>query len=135
MPKGYPKQPRADKGTRRSGDEPDRFYSFRLNPNDINELPVIEALEGWLAENDKKSMRDLVKLLVKDRLPNALTKEEQLAETFEQQIERLAASIDRLMSLKLERVSGGQADQSNSEDDVDMNYLKRIQQSLRGSKK
>ena len=134
MPKGQLTNPRSDKGKRRNGDEKDRFYTFRLNPNDKEELPVIEAIDGWLEKNDKDSLRDLVNLLVKDQLPKSLTREEQLAETFEQQIERLAASIDRLLSLKLERVSSGQ-DESEVEGEVDMNYLKRIQQTLRGQKK
>jgi hypothetical protein len=133
MPKGKLTQPRADKGTRRNGTEKDRFYTFRLNPNDSEELPVIDAIDGWLAKNDKQSLRDLINLLVKDQLPKPITREEQLVETFEQQIERLASSIDRLLSLKLERVSNNQPEEEAG--GVNMDYLKRIQQTLRGGKK
>jgi hypothetical protein len=133
MPKVPLKSPRADKGTRRNGTEKDRFYTFRLNPNDSEELPVIDAIDGWLAKNDKQSLRDLINLLVKDQLPKPITREEQLVETFEQQIERLASSIDRLLSLKLERVSNNQPEEEAG--GVNMDYLKRIQQTLRGGKK
>jgi hypothetical protein len=133
MPKGPLKSPRADKGTRRNGTEKDRFYTFRLNPNDSEELPVIDAIDGWLAKNDKQSLRDLINLLVKDQLPKPITREEQLVETFEQQIERLASSIDRLLSLRLERVSNNQPEEEAG--GVNMDYLKRIQQTLRGGKK
>ena len=134
MPKGQLTNPRSDKGKRRNGDEPDKFYTFRLNPNDVDEYPIVQAIEAWLDDNPKFSFRDLVKLLINDQLPKSLTREEQLAETFEQQIERLSLSIDRLLSLKLERVSSGQAE-PDAEGEVDMNYLKRIQQTLRGQKK
>lgn len=135
MPKGRLANPRADKGTRRNGGEKDKFYTFRLNPNDKDELPIISAIEEWLEDNPKYYFRDLIKLLVGDRINSALTREEQLVETFEQQIERLASSIDRLLTLKLENLSSGQTQQEEPEGGVNMDYLKRIQQTLRGGKK
>jgi hypothetical protein len=132
MPKGKLTRPRADKGTRRNDRPVDKFYSFRLTPNEDNkddpEQKVIDAIADYLDDNPSKSLRHFI-------VENfaGVKKEQQLAETLEQQIERLSSSIDRLLTLRLEAPAAPPPAQGKP--DVDMDYLKRIQQTLRGGKK
>lgn len=136
MPNTPTRKPRKDIGTRRNNRPDDRTFAFRLNPDKEEERKVIEAIDTHLRDNPKSSLREIIVTCIGERIGvQALTKEEQLIETFEQQLDRLVSSIDRLLSLKLERVASGQSQQEDDSGGVDMGYLKRIQETLRGGKK
>lgn len=131
-----PRKPRKDIGTRRNDRPDDRTFAFRLNPDKPSENEIIKAIDDHLRMNPKSSLREIIVTCIGERLgKHPLTREAELVDTLEQQIERLASSIDRLLTLKLERVSDNSPLQTEPTDEVDMNYLKRIQQTLRGGKK
>lgn len=126
---------RSDKGTRRNGRPDDKRYAFRLSPDNPKELPIIEAIETHLALNPDDSLRMIIVDCLGARVGQGLTREEAMHETFEQQIERLATTIDRLLSSGLSRgVAQVAAQEDESTSGVNMDYLKRIQQTLRGKK-
>jgi hypothetical protein len=130
-----PRKPRKDTGVKRipKGSE-DKTYAFRLSPAIRAEAEIIDAIEEHKALNPGDNMRDIIVKFLGGSLNRGVTREERVVETLEQQIDRLASSIDRLLTLKLEHVS----EKPQQEDDangVNMDYLKRIQQTLRGGKK
>lgn len=137
MPNTAPRKTRKDKGTTRHGRERDRTYAFRLNSDKPDERAVIDAIDTHLKEHKgTSSVKKIIMTCIGERLPNALTKEEMLHETFEQQINRLAQTIDKLLSLNLQRMSG-KTSEHQSEDDtggVNMAYLAKIRETLRGKK-
>lgn len=131
-----PRKIRKDKNTKRipEGSE-DRTYAFRLSPSIPEEKAIIDAINDHKALNPGDNMRDIIVKFLGANLSQGVTREERVVETLEQQIDRLAASIDRLLTLKLERVSGAPASQNDETGNVDMGYMKRLQETLRGGKK
>lgn len=129
-----PRKVRKDAGSQRipKGSE-DRTYAFRLSPAIPVEAEIIDAIDEHRALFPGDNMRDIVVKFLGESLRNGQTREERVVETLEQQIERLSSSIDRLLTLKLERVSDAQPEEEAG--GVNMDYLKRIQQTLRGGKK
>lgn len=134
MPKNPLTKPRADKGTRRNDKEKDRFYTFRLSPDNEKESRIIQAIDDYLDEHKSESVRHIIVECLGARLPGHLTKEQELAETLEEQIDRLASSIDKLLTMDLQRGNGQSVKQEESSG-VNMDYIKRIQATLRGGKK
>jgi len=137
MVKMTTRKERSDKGTRRNGRADDVRYAFRLSPDNEKEASIIKAIADHLHLNPNDSLRTIIVDCVGDRVGVGLTREEAMHETFEKQIERLAATIDQLLSSGLQRgvVGYAPAQEDQSTNGVNMDYLKRIQQTLRGGKK
>jgi len=135
MPNQTPRKTRKDKGTRRNGRPDDFGFSFRLNPGKPAEEKVLLKIHEHFTKNPAHTIKDIIM----DRIGNhegPLTREEAIHETFDQQIERLAQTIDKLLSLNLQRITGDvKAQEDDNTSGVNMDYLKRIQQTLRGAKK
>lgn len=129
-----PRKQRKDTGTKRipKGSE-DKTYAFRLSPTIPAEAEIIDAIEDHKALFPGDNMRDIIVKFLGESLNRGQTRQERVVETMEEQIERLSLSIDRLLTLKLERASD--KPQQEEEAGVNMDYLKRIQQTLRGGKK
>ena len=141
MPNQTPRKERSDKGTHRHGTTKDDFgrYAFRLNTSKPEELNLQEAIQAHVYAPGVKEKRNIKTFLLKcvnDGLHLTRSHEEIVAESLDQQIERLASQIDKLLSLNLQRITGGvKAQEDDSTSGVNMDYLKRIQQTLRGAKK
>jgi hypothetical protein len=141
MPSQRPRKERSDKGTHRNGTTSDDHgrFAFRLNTSKPEEMKLLEAIQAHIYGDPKDKKRNIKTFLLKcvnDGLHMTRSHEEIVSETLEQQIERLAQQIDKLLSLNLQRVSGGvKAQEDDSTSGVNMDYLKRIQQTLRGAKK
>ena len=136
MPEKTPRKERSDKGTRRNDKPEDERFAFRLNETKPAEALVLNAIRAHLTSFPNDTIKTIVMTCITERLPHPLNREEKTAETLDQQIERLASAIDRLLSLNLQRVSQG-ANLSSDEGvgGVDMGYMKRLQETLRGAKK
>lgn len=127
---------RKDKGTHRNNRDEDKTYAFRLRPDKPDEMAVIRAIDDHLSANKQDSVKTIIMTCIGERLGKPLTRETELNESLEQQIDRLASAIDELLSLNLQRGVAGKAQAGNeSTSGVDVNYLTRIQQTLRGGKK
>ncbi len=136
---------RSDKGTRRKDRPNDEFYSFRLTPAQpgetdpkiLAEQQAIDAIGRYLASDPKASVRELVTGLISHFNGIPLSKEALLSElnqSFSQQLERLAATIDRLISSGLQARPAGQPETAEDAGGVNMAYLRKIQETLRGKK-
>ena len=138
MPSQTGRKTRSDKGTHRNDNPDDERYAFRLNTSKPEELILLKAIQDHVkSANDgkKRTVKTFLLKCVGDGLHLTRSHEEIVSETLEQQIERLAGQIDKLISLNLQRiVHGAQAQEDDSTGGVNMDYLKRIQQTLRGKK-
>lgn len=132
-----PRKPRKDRGTRRNENVPeDKFYAFRLSPVIPEEAAIIDAIDAYKDDNPGHSLRDIIVKYLGSLLQQEQTKEERIVETLEEQIERLSSSIDRLLTLNIQASAARPAVQEDGETSgVNMDYLKRIQATLRGTKK
>jgi hypothetical protein len=126
MPSPTGRKTRKDKGTTRTGRLDNAQYSIRLNPAKDAEKIVLDKISEYLRNNPGKIFKDFLLYHFKDGDP--------VHETFEQQIDRLAKTIDKLMSLNLQRASLPKGDSGDEGSDVDMSYLAKIQATLRGKK-
>jgi hypothetical protein len=127
---------RKDKGTHRNNRDEDKTYAFRLRPDKPDEMAVIRAIDEHLDRNKGDSIKTIVMTCIGERLGKPLTREAEMSETLDQQIDRLASAIDKLLSLNLQRGGTSKAPPvGESTSSVDVGYLERIQQTLRGGKK
>lgn len=120
------RKPRKDKGKKRNERPDGAQYSVRLNPAKEDEKIVFDKISDYLKDNPGKIFKDFLIYHFKGSDPTR--------ETLSSQIERLAKTIDKLMSLNLQRGSS-LVNSSGDANDVDMGYLAKIQASLRGGKK
>lgn len=134
---------RSDKDTRRKGMPPDKFYSFRLsqarpgedNPQRLLEQEAIDFIGEYLSA-PKTSMRQIVVGLISHFKGIPPTRETQLADlhqSFSQELARFSATIDRLIASGV-RLGGQSPTTEENTSGVNMAYLKRIQETLRGKK-
>ncbi len=135
---------RSDKGTRRKDRPEDKFYSFRLSqsqpgdtdPKILAEQNAIDWIEHYLSD-PKASVRELVTGLISHFNGIPMSKEATLSElnqSFSQQLERLASTIDRLIASGLQARPAGQPEAAEDTGGVNMAYLRKIQETLRGKK-
>ncbi len=135
MPSQTGRKTRSDKGTKRNDAPKDVRYAFRLNSSKPEESMLHEAIEAHKGISTGNNIKTFLLKCVGDGLHLVRSHEEIMSETLEQQIERLAGQIDKLLSLNLQRiVQGSHAQEDDSTSGVNMDYLKRIQQTLRGKK-
>ena len=138
MPNATGRKTRSDKGTRRNNTPDDTRYALRLNTSKPEELTLLRVIQNHINDTSDGKPRNIKTFLLKcvgDGLHLTRSHEEIVSETLEQQIERLAGQIDKLISLNLQRVvHGAQSQEDDSTSGVNMDYLKRIQQTLRGKK-
>jgi hypothetical protein len=126
---------RKDKGIRRSDRSPDRSYTFKLNPDDEIEGPIIDSIDSYRAQYPDVGLRQIIVDVFSRVDYRPPTREEVLLETqtsMQQQIDRLVEICDRLLR------SGGQLQPSGvtsmhmtskEDDELDMAYLEQIKSS------
>lgn len=136
---------RSDKGARRKARPDDLFYSFRLTPAQpgetdpkvLAEQKAIDLIAAYIDSDKEASVRSMVTDLIAHFNGIPTSKEATLSElnqSFGQQLERLAATIDRLISSGLQAHPNGQSETSEDTGGVNMAYLRKIQETLRGKK-
>lgn len=130
---------RKDKGIRRSDKTPDRVFSFKLNPDDAIEGPIVDAIDVYRSKYPEAGLRQIIVDVfsrVDYRPPTREDAVLEIQDRMQEQIERLIGIIDKLMASGGTLRPGGERDaviSHDADEELDLNYLAEIKSTMKRS--